>query len=95
MKISAQRVQAVADLARLALSEAESVTLSDQLSELVAYFQKLDELDTSDIEPTSHAVPVVCPQREDDVRPSLDRERVLRQAARSESGHFLVPKVIE
>jgi aspartyl-tRNA(Asn)/glutamyl-tRNA(Gln) amidotransferase subunit C len=94
MKISAQQVQSVAELARLALSQAEAEKLSAQLSTLVDYFEQLDQLDTSSVEPTSHAVPLICPERDDEVRPSIDRERVLEQAPRSEAGHFMVPKVI-
>ena len=95
MKITPELVQSVADLARLALTDAEVEALSAQLSEQVEYFEQLDELDTSGIEPTSHAVPLACPQREDVVRPSADRQTVLAQAPRGEEGFFVVPKVID
>ena len=95
MKITPQQVRSVAGLARLELSEDEVASFSRQLSELVDYFQQLDELDTAGIEPTSHAVPLACPQRADEVRASIDRDAVLDQAPLRDREFFAVPKIID
>ena len=95
MKITPEQVRSVAGLARLELSEEEVASFSRQLSELVEYFRELDELDTADIEATSHAVPLACPQRADEVRASIDRDAVLDQAPQRDREFFAVPKIID
>ena len=95
MKITAERVQRVAELARLALSDAEAQRLSAELSVLVEHFEALDQLDTAGVQPTSHAVPLVCPGRTDEVRASMDHEILLSAAPRRDGGYFLVPKIID
>jgi len=95
MKITEQQVRSVAGLARLELSEQEVASLSRQLTELVDYFRALDELDTADIEATSHAVPLACPQRADEVRASIDRDAVLDQAPQRDREFFAVPRIID
>ena len=71
MKISKQEVEHVAKLARLELSEQEKETLTDQLSNILTYVEKLNELDTDGIEPMSHAVPMENAFRADEVKPSI------------------------
>jgi len=96
MKLTREHVARVATLARLELTEVELQTFCGQLDELLAHFNKLEQLDTTTVEPTSHVLPLSCPQRDDDVRPSLPRQTLLGQAPREQDGeYFVVPKVID
>ena len=88
----------IALLARLELTEQELATFTGQLGDLLAYFEKLQELDTTAVEATAHALAVDCPRRPDEPRPeaALGRDELLAQApATARDGHFVVPKVIE
>jgi len=95
MKLSKQEVEHVAKLARLAVSEEEKEAFSRQLSEILTYVGKLNELDTSKIEPTSHVLDLNNVFRDDIVRESLPPEDVLANAPDRENNHFRVPKIIE
>ena len=88
-------IEKVARLARLELSEEEKVTFGSQLEQILTYMEQLNRLDTSGVEPTSHAIPVSNVFREDEVRPSLPQEEVLAIAPDEEDGHFKVPRIIE
>ena len=66
-----------------------------QLSNILGYIEKLNQLDVSGIEPTAHAVPLVNVFRPDEVRPSLSNEEALRNAPASANGLFMVPKIVE
>jgi len=95
MKITRAEVDAVALLARLELTPEETETFTGQMDAILAYVEKLNELDTSGIIPTSHAVPVENAFRDDTVRPSLGVENALANAPDRVEGFFRVPKVIE
>lgn len=86
----------IAALARLELTPAEVTLFSRQLSDILGYVQALNEVDTSNVPPTSHPVAAPPVWREDEVKPSLDRDRVLSQApgASVRTGLFKVPKVL-
>jgi aspartyl-tRNA(Asn)/glutamyl-tRNA(Gln) amidotransferase subunit C len=88
-------VKYVAHLARIGLSPAEEETFGAQLSNILGYIEKLDQLDVSHIEPTAHAVPLVNVFRPDEVRPSLAHEDALRNAPAQANGLFIVPKIVE
>ena len=95
MKITRKEVEYVAHLARLELTAEEAEEFAGQLSQILEYFDKLKELDTSGIQPTSHAIPMVNAFREDEVRPSCDQDTALANAPEKEQGFFRVPKIIE
>ncbi|ABB30325.1 glutamyl-tRNA(Gln) amidotransferase, C subunit [Geobacter metallireducens RCH3] len=95
MKITKAEVDAVALLARLELTPEETETFTGQMDAILAYVEKLNELDTSGIIPTSHAVPVENAFRDDAVRPSIGVENALANAPDRVEGFFRVPKVIE
>ncbi|MGP8198080.1 MAG: Asp-tRNA(Asn)/Glu-tRNA(Gln) amidotransferase subunit GatC [Limisphaerales bacterium] len=88
-------VQYVAHLARIALTPEEQEKFGAQLSNILGYIEKLNQLDVSGIEPTAHAVPLVNVFRADEVRPSLPTAEALRNAPASANGLFLVPKIVE
>ncbi len=88
-------VQYVARLARIALTPAEEEKFGAQLSQVLGYIEKLNQLDVSGIEPTAHAVPLLNVVRPDQVQPSLDNQEALRNAPAKANGLFLVPKIVE
>ncbi len=95
MKISRQEVEHVAKLARLELSEQDAETLTGQLSNILTYVEKLNELDTAGVEPTSHVLDIKNLMRDDVPAPSLPQERALANAPEKAAGHYKVPKIIE
>lgn len=95
MKITRAEVDAVALLARLELTPEETETFTGQMDAILAYVEKLNELNTDGIIPTSHAVPVENAFRADEVRPSIGVENALANAPDRVEGFFRVPKVIE
>jgi len=95
MSITVKDVEHVANLARLELTEAEKEQMTGQLNAILEYADKLNELDTSGIEPTSHVLPLYNVMREDEARPSLPAEKALLNAPEEEDGHFKVPAVLE
>ena len=95
MKITRKEVEHVASLARLALKEEEMEQFTEQLSEILTYVEKLNELDTKNVEPTSHVLPVSNVMRNDETTISLDRRKALGNAPDRTEEFFRVPKVIE
>ena len=94
MKISKEEVLYVADLARLDL-DAESIEkFAGQIDEILGYIEKLNQVDTAGIKPTSHAIFLTNAFREDKQREHLDRDRVLANAPEREDGCFVVPKIV-
>ncbi len=95
MKISREEVEYVAHLARLALEPREAEEFTGQLDDILIYFEKLNELDTGNVEPMQHAINIVNAFREDEVRESYDSETALANAPDSQESFFKVPKIIE
>lgn len=93
--INEEEVRYIADLASLKLSKKEVEMFSKQLSDIVDYVEKLDELDTKDIVPTAYTIPVKNVFREDKVKRSLSLEKVLKNAPEKQADQFRVPKIIE
>jgi aspartyl-tRNA(Asn)/glutamyl-tRNA(Gln) amidotransferase subunit C len=95
MKITKQKVEHVAKLARLELSEQEKDMFTDQLSNILTYVEKLNELDATGVEPTSHVLDISNVARDDAAETSLTQERALANAPEKAAGHYKVPKIIE
>jgi aspartyl-tRNA(Asn)/glutamyl-tRNA(Gln) amidotransferase subunit C len=95
MAISREQVEHVARLARLSLTEEEAERYTEQLNDILGFAEKLNELDTDDVEPTSHVLPMANVLREDERRPSLPREKALANAPDQKDGMFRVPAVFE
>jgi aspartyl-tRNA(Asn)/glutamyl-tRNA(Gln) amidotransferase subunit C len=94
-KISLAEVEHVARLARLALSAEEKERMRRELDGILAYIDKLRALDTGDVEPTSHAVPLTNVMRQDEPRPPFPRPDMLANAPERHGELFRVPKIIE
>ena len=96
MVISREEVEHIALLSRLRLTPEELDLFTGHLDEILGYCRKIDELDTSDVPPSSHVLPITNVMREDDViRESLDVGEALRNAPDKRGDYFRVPKVTE
>ncbi|NPB09614.1 MAG: Asp-tRNA(Asn)/Glu-tRNA(Gln) amidotransferase subunit GatC [Thermodesulfobacteria bacterium] len=95
MSITKEEVLHVAHLARLEFSEEEVTRFTEQLADILSYVAKLNELDTSHVEPTYHALKLTNVFREDEVKESLPPEKALQNAPEREDNFFVVPKVIK
>jgi aspartyl-tRNA(Asn)/glutamyl-tRNA(Gln) amidotransferase subunit C len=95
MSLTKAEVEHVARLARLELSENEKEEFTGQLNDILAFVEKLNQLDTTNIEPTAHAIPVTNVFRPDQVVPSLDPELALANAPDRIGDFFKVPKTLE
>ena len=95
MSLSIKEVEHIAQLARLTLTREEKERYRKQLSAILDYVAQLQELDTSQIPPTSSVLPTRSRLREDVIKPSLDREEVLRNAPQTKDNQFRVPPVLK
>lgn len=94
MAITKKEVEHVALLARLELTEDEKETYTKQLNSILEYVNKLEDLDTSNVEPTNHVLPLKNVFREDVAKEGLSQEKALENAPSKEDGFFKVPKII-
>jgi aspartyl-tRNA(Asn)/glutamyl-tRNA(Gln) amidotransferase subunit C len=95
MSLSREEVLHIAHLARIGLDDEEVAKFQVQLSDILAHFELLNELDTDAVEPTAYPLPLESVMREDEVRPSLPVEDVLANAPLAEDGAFRVRAVLE
>ncbi len=95
MSLEPEQVRRVADLARLAVPESDLAAYADELSRILDLVDQLKGADTNAVEPMAHPLNMVQRLRSDEVSEHPDREALLKLAPESESGHFLVPRVIE
>ena len=94
-KIDEAQVRRIALLSRLELSDEEVAQFSGQLSDIVEYIEKLNELDTDNVEPLAHCLPVHNVLRADIPRPSLTNDQALANAPEREDEYFKVPKILD
>ncbi|MFO7736531.1 MAG: Asp-tRNA(Asn)/Glu-tRNA(Gln) amidotransferase subunit GatC [bacterium] len=94
MKITRKEVEHVAHLARLNLSEEELERMTGQLDDILHYVDKLEEIDTDGIEPTTHAFAISNAFREDRPDSSLSQEEALRNCSRNNNEAFIVPRIL-
>ncbi len=95
VKLSREQVIDIADLAKLDLTEQEIDQYAEQLSAVLDYADRLNELSTDDIPPTASVLPLQNVLREDEVQPSLPRDNVLANAPAAVDGQFRVDAVLE
>lgn len=95
MKITDEILDYVGILAKLELSKQEREQAKSDMESMLAYIDQLNELDTSDVEPMSHAFPVTNVFREDIVVNGDDREQILANAPEKKDGSFKVPKTVD
>lgn len=95
MKITREEVEHVARLARLGLSGEEKERMRAELDAILTYVEKLNQLETSQVEPTSHVIPMTNVFRGDEVRPSLPQGESLANAPDRQEAFFRVPRILE
>ena len=92
---SKDTIEKVAKLALLELNEDDKEKFSKQLGNILSYFEKLNDLDTSDIEPTTHAIDLKNMYREDVPKNSLSNEDALKNAEHKKNGYFKAPRILK
>jgi aspartyl-tRNA(Asn)/glutamyl-tRNA(Gln) amidotransferase subunit C len=93
-RITPEEVRELATLARLALTEQEIARMTVDLDAILDYVDAMRELDTTGVEPMTHAVPFDCPLRPDQTAPSLSIDDALANAPRREASFFQVPRIV-
>lgn len=93
--LSEEEVRRVARLARLELDDDEVALFARQLGAILEAFRRLQEVDTEGVDPTFYPLPLQNVLREDEVRPSMPREKVLANAPEREGDYFKVPRIVE
>lgn len=91
--ITGKEVEHVAKLARLQLTEEEKQRYTEQFSHILDYFNQLKEVNTENIEPMAHVLPVRNVMREDKVEQANNKDAILKNAPVEEDGYFKVPKI--
>lgn len=94
-KINQVQVRKVARLSRLDLTEAEVEEFTGQLSAILDYVEKMNELDTTNVEPLAHCLPISNVFRADSVKESLGTEKTLANAPQRDGEFFKVPKILD
>ena len=95
MHLTTDEVRHVAELAKLALTDAEVTEYTEQLSAILDYADQLREIDTSDVPPTPYVLPLSNIMREDEPAPCLTNQEALANAPDSDNGFFRVRAVFE
>jgi aspartyl-tRNA(Asn)/glutamyl-tRNA(Gln) amidotransferase subunit C len=95
MSLTLKQVEEIAELARLDLSRGEKERFRDQLSAILDYAERLQQLDTSDVPPTAQVTGLVGVMREDVITASCTQDEALANAPRDQDGFFVVPTVLE
>lgn len=95
MRLTKNEVEHVAWLARLELSEQEKDRLTGHLNQIMEHFEALQQLDTADVEPTSHSIPMSNVFREDKAGSSFTQDEAVSNAPDSRDFYFVVPQVVE
>ncbi len=95
MEITEKDIEHIASLAHLEFDADSKKALTGHLKKILSYVEKLNELDTTEIEPTSHVLPVQNVFKEDLTRKVFKEIDILQNAPRVDKGHYQVPKIIE
>jgi aspartyl-tRNA(Asn)/glutamyl-tRNA(Gln) amidotransferase subunit C len=94
MKISKKEVENVARLARLSLTDEELNRMTGQLDNILSYVDKLEELDTTNVVPTTHVISLSNAFREDVIKESLSQEEAVKNGPQHDGEMFQVPRII-
>ena len=94
-RIDEQQVRKVAKLSRLEMTDAEITEFTSHLSAVLEYVEKMNELDTSDVQPLAHSLPVNNCLREDVAKDSLGTDKTLANAPQQDGEFFIVPKILD
>ena len=95
MSIDVRTIERTAELSSLYVSDDEKAKYAEQLSQIISYVEKINNLDTSDVSPTDHIAELKNVFRADTIIPSLEPEAIRAIAPEFARGHFVVPKIID
>ncbi len=95
MEITDEMVKNLADLSRLTFNSLEKEEIKKDLQRMISFVEKLNELDTGNVEPLLHMTDAVNIYREDIVQGSMPKEDALKNAPMADNNYFKVPKVIK
>ena len=95
MKITKNDVEYVAKLSRLYISEEQKEKLTQDMTAIIGFADKLSQIDTSDTQPQAHAITVENVFRDDEIKPSYKRDDILKNAPDKQAGCFAVPRIVE
>ena len=95
MKVTKKDLENVAVLSRLAIPADKEEQYTNQLNDVLTYMENLNSINTDDVQPIAHVLPISNVFREDVVKESLDRDLALSNAPLKDDGYFKVPKILE
>ncbi|MEP7279834.1 MAG: Asp-tRNA(Asn)/Glu-tRNA(Gln) amidotransferase subunit GatC [Bacteroidota bacterium] len=95
MEVTSQLIDNLATLARLQFKEEEKAGIKDDLQRMIAFVEKLQEVDTRGTEPLLHMTEAMNRYREDEIKGSMQKETALHNAPSADNDYFKVPKVIK
>jgi len=95
MKITEETVDRIAELSKLEFSAAEKTAVAGDMNKILAFMEKLNELDTEGVEPLIYMTDEVNALRKDEVKQEITHEEALKNAPKKDSDYFRVPKVLE
>ncbi len=95
MKIDKETLEKIAHLARLNFDEKEEQSMLDSMSDILTWVEKLNEIDTTNVEPLTHMASEVNSVREDELGPHLNHDDALKNAPKKDADYIRVPKVLE
>ncbi|MDC3417503.1 Asp-tRNA(Asn)/Glu-tRNA(Gln) amidotransferase subunit GatC [Aquibacillus salsiterrae] len=93
--ISKDQVKHVAHLARLAITDEEVEKMTKQLGDIIKYAELLNELDTDNVQPTTHVLDLKNVMRKDEPRKWIEKEDAMKNAPDQQDGQFRVPSILE
>lgn len=95
MKVTDDIVKYVANLAKLYINEEETKILTKDMSDIISFFEILDDTDTGNIRPKEHVIPLNNVLRKDKVVNSFERDKILENSPQKEDGLVKVPRIVE
>ncbi len=95
MSVTKKEVEKIAGLAKLKFTEKELENFTHQMNDILKYMEKLNELNTDDVQPLSHPNEAMNVFRNDELKKSISTEEALKNAALADENYFKVPKVIQ
>ena len=95
MRVSIEEVEKIASLSMLYVTDADKKMLQESLETILDHAQRLNDLDTRDVIPTTYILKQQNIMREDEIIPSMERDELLKNAPEKEDGYFIVPQVVE
>jgi aspartyl-tRNA(Asn)/glutamyl-tRNA(Gln) amidotransferase subunit C len=93
--ISKKEVEHIAELCRIKLSEDEKELFTKQFNDILSFFKQLDEVETDDINPTFHVLNISNVFRDDEVKPSLTKEKIFKNIPKKEKDFIKAPRMTE